>query len=336
MANRSTPRPRTHSPIAAQPGETLSLLDQQIVAALQIAPRASWQQIATALEVSESTVSRHAKTLLASERVRVSAMPDPIRCGLGFPVLLQLGCAVGEAEQVAARLAQRPDVRFVALLSGSHDIVVELVVPSRFHLAEVVLNELNQIPGIVRSSSEVVVRNFKFSYDWARGLLGDRVDRLPVAPTPAGPPRPTKVDEHDLTLVQLLAEDGRTSAAELAKLSDLSESSVRRRVEALTASGALHFATFIDPMLMGFQAPLFLWLNVDLRHLEEVAHALSEQVAVRYVSASAGDSDLIAEVILPDLDHVYDFLTTVVGPLPGIRRSDVALELGTVKRGYLT
>lgn len=311
-------------------------MDQQIVAALQIVPRASWQQIATALELSESTVSRHAKTLLASERVRVSAMPDPVRFDLGFPVLLQLDCAVGAAEDVATRLAQRADARFVALVSGSHDIVVELVVPSRLHLAEVVLNDLNQIPGIIGTSSEVVVRNFKVSYDWAQNVLGDRVDHLPVSPKPTQPTRSTKVDEHDLALVQLLTQDGRTSAAELAKLSNLSESSVRRRVEALIASGALHFATFVDPMLMGYQAPLFMWLNVDLRHLEEVAQALSQHVAVRYVSASAGDSDLIAEVILPDLDHVYDFLTRTVGALPGIRRSEVALELATIKRGYLT
>lgn len=331
---------KRHSPIAARPGEVLSEVDQRLVAALQIAPRASWQQIATALEVSESTASRRAKRLISSERVQISAMPDPLRCGLGFPVLMQVECAVGAAGSVAQTLAARPDVRFVALLSGSYDLVVELVVPSRFHLGEVAINDLNKIPGIVRTTTEAVVRNFKTAYDWGRGLLGERADLLPEIPS--APPgqqgrhQDQSVDGQDLTLIQLLAEDGRLSAAEMAKRSGLSESSVRRRLESLTSTGAVHFATFIDPVLMGFEAPIFLWLDVDLSCLEDVAQALSNQREVRYVSATAGDSDLIAEVMLPDLNCVYEFLTTVVGSLPGVRRSEVGLELSTVKRGYLT
>jgi DNA-binding Lrp family transcriptional regulator len=70
--------------------------------------------------------------------------------------------------------------------------------------------------------------------------------------------------------------------------------------------------------------------------MEEVAQALVARHEVRYLSATAGYSDLTAEVILPDLDRLYDFLTGVVGSLPGVRRSEVGLELTTVKRNYET
>lgn len=337
MVTGSTTENRVHSPIAARPGEVLDEVDRRLVAALQVAPRASWLQIAAALDVSESTVSRRAKRLFTSGSVRVAAMPDPLRCGLGFPVLMQVSCTVGTAASVAHALATRPDVRFVALLSGNFDLVLELVVPSRSHLSEVVLHELNQVPGIVRTTTEAVVRNFKTSYDWARHLLGDRAVLLeqtrPDVHTVDGT---HPVDGDDLRLIELLSRDGRLSAAELAKRCDLSESSVRRRVDALTTGAAVHFATFIDPVLMGYEAPVFLWLDVDLGELEDVALALSSRMEVRYLSATAGYSDLIAEVILPDLHQLYGFLTTVVGSLPGVRRSEVGLELNTVKRGYLT
>lgn len=337
MVTDSPLRRRTSSPISAPPGETLDDVDRLIVAALQVSPRASWQQIANALDVSESTVSRRAKRLLSSGRVRVTVMPDPLRCGLGFPVLMQVECAVGAADTVARTLALRPDVRFVALLSGTYDLVLEIVVRSRAHLAEIVIRDLNEIPEIRRTTTETVVRNFKTSYDWSRTLLGKRAGSLePPGGSLEIPDRPNGVDAGDLELIQLLGGDGRLSAAELAKRSNLSESSVRRRVDAMAAREAVHFATFVDPILMGFESPVFLWLDVDLGALEEVAEALASRLEVRYLSATAGYSDLIAEVILPDLDHLYQFLTEVVGTLPGIRRSEVGLELDTVKRGYLT
>lgn len=330
--------PGGHAPFSGVAQDTvLDDVDKRLVAALQVAPRASWQQIATALDVSESTVSRRSRRLLASGVVRVNGLPDPLRCGLGFPVLIQVGCAVGAAASVARSLAMRSDVRFVAMLAGSHDLVVEVIVASRGQLAEVLLDDLNRIPGIVRTTTEAVVRNFKTSYDWARELLGDRADLLPAPPVPTpGEPMSHKVDADDLRLIELLSTDGRLSAAELAKRSNLSESTARRRVDALSACGALHFATFVDPVLLGFEVPLFLWLDVDLSAMEEVAQALVARHEVRYLSATAGYSDLTAEVILPDLDRLYDFLTGVVGSLPGVRRSEVGLELTTVKRNYET
>src|SRR3712207_449991 len=101
-------------------------LDRQIVASLQINGRATWRQIAAAVGSSESTVARRAQTLLDERRVRVTALPDPMRCGFGYPVLAQLRCEVGSSARVARELAARPDVRFLALVTGTVDIVMEL------------------------------------------------------------------------------------------------------------------------------------------------------------------------------------------------------------------
>lgn len=310
--------------------------DRLIVASLQVAPRASWQRIATVLKVSESTVARRAKRLLGSGFVRVAALPDPLRCDLGFPVLMQIECEVGAAEIVGRSLAARPDARFVTMLTGSYDLLLEIVVPSRAHLARVVLQDLNQIPGIRRTTSETVIRNFKTSYDWARPLLGQGAQQLQaeVGTPEVSTERTAGVDADDLHLIQLLAGDGRLSASELAKESRLSESSVRRRLEALSARRAVHFGTFVDPALMGYHTPVFLWLDVDIGSLDAAVRELMPRPEVRYLSATAGYSELTAEVILPDLNGLYQFLTEVVRSLPGIRRSEVGIELVTLKRGY--
>lgn len=325
-------------PTAAIDTPVLNDLDRQIVAALQVNGRATWHQISRAVGASESTVSRRANRLLNQGIIRVVGVADPQRCGLGFPVLLQVKCAVGAVASVARALAQRPDVRFVALLTGAYDLVLEIIVPSRAHLALLLVNQLNSIPGITSTTTESVLRNFKTSYDWSQELLGDGFSHV-APPTDApieNPGRAMALDDLDMRLIQLLAGDGRLSAAELAGQAEVSESAVRRRLEALRAGRALRFATLVDPRLMGYECELMLWLSIDLSRLEEVAKALSGRPEIRYLSATAGYSDLVAEVILPDLDSLYDFNSRVLGSLPGVRRSEIGIELQTVKRVYRT
>jgi DNA-binding Lrp family transcriptional regulator len=312
----------------------LTDLDRMVVAALQVNPRASWNRIARALGVSESTVSRRANRLLAAGEVRVSAVPDPIRCGLGFPVLMQLECAPGAAESVAEELAGRADVRFLAVLTGGFDLVLEAIVPTRSDLSRILVREFNQVPGITRTTTAAVIRNFKTSYDWSRALLGPAAAELD--PSPREELTRDGLDEVDRQLIQLLSADARASAADLAEPLGVSESSVRRRVEALAGSGTVHFGAFVEPARMGFDAPVFLWLDVELSALEQVAAELGRHPEVRYLSATAGATNIAAEVVLADLDGVYDFMTGVVGTLPGIRRSEVTLEVNAIKRGFHT
>lgn len=308
-------------------------LDRKIAAALQIDGRATWRRVARIAGTSESTVARRAQNLLDAGAMRVTAVADPIRCGFGYPVLLQLSCEVGAAGEVARGLAERADVRFVALVTGTFDIVAEVIVPSRVRLARVLLEELPEIEGIRRTTTESVLRNFKTSYDWSRDLLGDEADEF-VAVPPRDGPAPS-LDAIDVLLLHLLVEDGRRTYAELATKVGVSESMARRRIEALVASGCLRFATFVEPHLLGYDVEVFIWLRVELARLEETARALAERREVRYLSATSGFSDLTCEAILGSQDDLYAFSTGVLGVLPGVREVDVGLELETVKRGYV-
>lgn len=314
-------------------------LDQRITAALQIDGRAGWQQVARVAGSSESTVTRRAQRMFDEGVLRVAAISDPARCGFGYPVLVQLKCDVGEETRVAHALADRADVRFVALVTGSFDIVMELIVPSSRYLAKVLLQELPQIGGIADTATETVLRNFKMSYDWSREVLGaggkDPGSGQAGVTGDGGAGGPQALDEVDLRLYGLLVEDGRRSFSELSALADVSESMARRRVEAMRATGCLRFATLVDPLLLGYEVECFCWIHADLSRLEEVATALAARREVRYLSATIGFSDLICETILRSQDELYEFSTRTLGGLTGVRGVDIGLELQTVKRAYL-
>ena len=307
-------------------------LDRRIAAALQVNGRATWRQVARAVGTSESTVARRAQQLIDGGFMRVTAVADPIRCGFGYPVLVQLKCEVGAAGDAGQLLAQRPDVRFVALVTGAFDVVVELIVPSRRRLARILLEELPEIGGITQTTTESVLRNFKTAYDWSRDLLGTTAAELEPEPAPvADPIVPSGVD---LELLQLLVEDGRRSFSQLADALGISESMARRRMDALVAAGCLKFATFVDPHQLGFDVEVLIFMRVDLAQLEETALALAARPEVRYLSATSGFSDLTCEVILRSQDDLYAFSTDTLAELPAVRQVDFALELATLKRGF--
>ncbi len=317
----------------------MDALDRQIAAALQLHGRATWREVARVVEASESTVARRGRQLLDSGLVRVTGQPDPARLRLGFPVLVQLTCEAGAAKRVAARLARRPDVRFLAIVTSTFDIVLELIVPSRRQLARVLVDELAEIEGITATTTDSVLRTFKTSYDWSRELLDDHGiaasfggELRPQGPPPAAAP---VLDETDLQLIQLLGEDGRRSYADLAQAFGISESLVRRRVTALVDNGSVFFATLVDPRALGFEIEVLVLLRVNLGELETIATALAARREVRYLAATSGFSDLVCEVILRSPDDLYEFSTEILGQLRGIQSTVVAHELVTVKRAYM-
>lgn len=311
-------------------------VDRRIVAALQIHGRASWQQIARAVGASDSTVARRANRLFKEGLVRVAASTDPLLCDQGYSVLVQIASEAGAAAAVAQRLAARPDVRFAALITGTFDLVIELIVRSRTDLARVLFNEIDRAPGIRSTATESVLAHYKMAHVWLHGSLADEAaatldaERGPIVP---GEPRP--LDEREQPLVDLLAQDARVSIALMAQQLGTSESGARRRLDALVREGRVRFTTIVEPDLLGYGMEAMCWLTVDLRHVEDAARALSARPEVRYVAATAGYSDIAIEVVLRDQQDMHRFTTQVLGGLPGLRRAEIGLELVTLKRAFV-
>src|SRR5882762_11281885 len=87
----------------------LDPLSHQIIHALQVDGRASFNRIATVLGVSEQTVARRYRRLRADGIVRVVGMVDPRRVGqTAWTVRIQ--CRPGTATKLADALARRGDV----------------------------------------------------------------------------------------------------------------------------------------------------------------------------------------------------------------------------------
>jgi DNA-binding Lrp family transcriptional regulator len=316
-------------------------LDLRILAALIAYPRASWPAVASAVNASEATVSRRATRILSSERVHVAATLDVLATGRGVPVFVRVRCEPAKSVSVANALTGWPSVRFVSLVSGAADCLVELVATDRNDLLDLTLLRLPELDGVTGSSSEVVLRRFTTGVGWDPGLLdpatvaalrADRFDRWDRAqPTELAPPL-TEVDE---VLAGALAEDGRMRWRELAARAGVMESTARRRVQNLCRSGALRLRTVVEPEALGLPVTAFLWLRVDPRRVDAVADELARHPAVLLLCATAGEHTMCGEVAVAEYSDLHRFLTGTLGAIAGIRDVDVTLGLRTLKRASI-
>ncbi|MCU1605140.1 MAG: asnC [Modestobacter sp.] len=313
----------------------LDAVDRRIVAALQADPRASWAQLAELVGVSETTVLRRVQRLRDSGVLVIVAAPDALRCGFGQPVLLRFRTVPGEATELAKCLAERADVRFVALLTGRSDVMCEIVVPDRNYLSRVLLDDIPSYGNVHSTRTEFVLKTFKTSDEWSRGLLDAEATPVARPATQPSPPEPgEKLDEMEMRLLAALGSDGRRSYADLSKELGLSETAIARRVTALTSTNRLYFVAMVDPAALGFELEVIVRLRVDLSRLESAAAELASLQPVRYVSATTGFSDLVFEGVFRDNGDMYKFLTQRLPQIDGIREVEVDVVLETVKRAF--
>ena len=320
---------------ALEPKPALDDMDARVVAAVQRDPRASYAQLAALIGASETTVQRRLQRLRSSGAIAVIAVVDAQLCGLGDPALVYLTTEPRATLRVAHTLAARPDVRFVSIVNGHNDIVRELIVlrPHRT-VANVLLVELSVIDWVRSTSTAIVLRTYKTRDEWSRGLLADTgKDALDHDAREAGS-RPRPLDDLDRLLIAALREDGRRSFVDLAAELGISETAVARRHRALIEAGQLGVIALVDPLIMGFGVEGFLHFKIDPSRIESVARFLSRRREVRYLSATAGHSDLSCEAIFRDNTSLHEFITGVMGDVMGIREIEVDLELQTIKRAF--
>jgi DNA-binding Lrp family transcriptional regulator len=308
---------------------SLDDLDRRIVSALQIDGRASWHRIAAALHEPERTVTRRGTRLLSSGLVKVGAVAFH-----GRNAVVGVQCAPGQARVAASALARRPDSIFTHVLTGSPDCVAELSCP-RERLASLVMDELPGIPGTVRTSTQPVLRHIRTIREWHPGLLTDEeVSALTRSYHPRAMPLPDVEDlpRQERLLAQALADDGRCTYDELARVTGMSEATARRRLDALRQEGRIRIRAVVDPKLLGLPVEAMLWVRTMPMHVEAVATALQESPYVRYASLITGERQILVNAALPSDEALHDFITQASW-LQRVESVETSMILSSLKRG---
>lgn len=135
-----------------------------------------------------------------------------------------------------------------------------------------------------------------------------------------------EIDRIDLKIVNLLLEDGRKSASEIARqIGDVSERAVRYRIERMIEENVIRISAVVRPETLGLPIRADVWLEVESESIREVAQKMAEYENVTYVACSIGENDVSIQVVAKDTDEVYRFVTETVRKVPGVRRTTTSI-----------
>jgi DNA-binding Lrp family transcriptional regulator len=140
-----------------------------------------------------------------------------------------------------------------------------------------------------------------------------------------------RLQDSDWPLVQALAEDGRAAYRQLAVRTHWHESTVRRRVEELIASGVLSFDVDLDTEAVGIRSPALLWISVLPGKLDQVGRALARHREVPFVAATTGSTNLLAALLCQDDQSLYEYMSVKIAALDGITHIETSPVMRAIK-----
>ncbi len=166
------------------------------------------------------------------------------------------------------------------------------------------------------------------------GLVGRRVVPLGVGQGQdgrRGAVAAQRVDELDRSIIEALQENGRASFRRIAAALDVSEATVRARYGRLVAADILQVVAVTNPLGLGYEQVL---VGVKTSGSPEpIADEISHWPEADYVVVTAGQFDLVVELVATDRRHLLD-LTNRMRALEGVVSTETFFYLEMWKQLY--
>ena len=144
-----------------------------------------------------------------------------------------------------------------------------------------------------------------------------------------------EIDEIDQKIVDALIENGRASAAEIARaIGGISERVVRYRMERLIREGVVKIGAIVNPVALGYAVMADVFLEVESGGIEEVSRQVMKYDCVTYLAFSIGESDVSLQIVGKNNEQIYTFVTDVLGKLPKVRRTVTSIVPVKLKDVY--
>jgi Lrp/AsnC family transcriptional regulator for asnA, asnC and gidA len=141
-------------------------LDIGIIRLLAKDGRMSFTEIAGQLGVTEKTVRSRFNSLRENNIINVVGVVDPISLGLKTGAIILLGVDPEKLESVIEAAHQFKEIRFITLISGEYQLLVQVHVRTSDELTEFFKDKLMRIPGLVKTNIIIQLEVYKNTYEY--------------------------------------------------------------------------------------------------------------------------------------------------------------------------
>ncbi len=144
-------------------------------------------------------------------------------------------------------------------------------------------------------------------------------------------------DKIDLQIIDTLRLDGRTPNKSIAKLLNVSETTIASRIRAMTERNVMRVTLQRDIYSLGYEFQGFLDLYVAGRGVEEVAQEVCDVEGVLAVAVYLGSPDILVSFGARGREDLARITDRDIAKIRGIERleSYVALEIRKFESGYV-
>jgi Lrp/AsnC family transcriptional regulator for asnA, asnC and gidA len=144
--------------------------------------------------------------------------------------------------------------------------------------------------------------------------------------------RASAIDELDGRIIEALQENGRESFRRIAARLGVTEATVRSRYAKLSTANVLHVVGVTNPLGLGFDAIAMVAVKAS-GSPERIADEIARFPEASYVVVTAGQFDLLVELICSDRRHLLDVLNRV-RELDGVVSTETFVYLELWKQLY--
>ncbi|MCF2528904.1 Lrp/AsnC family transcriptional regulator [Yinghuangia soli] len=142
------------------------------------------------------------------------------------------------------------------------------------------------------------------------------------------------LDDIDRRIIAALQADGRRAYSQIAEDLGIPASSVRYRVQRLEETGVLQIVGIANPLTIGFDRLAMIGMRVRPGTAHQVCCELRELPETSYVVMTAGQYDVMVEVICRDTSHFTDLLNRRLHLIDGVVSTDSFFVLEVHKLAY--
>ncbi|MGD0880233.1 MAG: Lrp/AsnC family transcriptional regulator [Acidimicrobiales bacterium] len=154
----------TPVPFPPAPG-LLDDVNKAIVEQLQQDGRRTYGSIAEAVGLSEAAVRQRVQKMREAGIMQIVAVTDPLQVGFRSQAMVGIR-AEGDAREVADRLAGIDAIDYVVMVSGTFDILVELVCEDEDQILDLLNGVIRRIPGVRSTEMFMYLKLKKQTYTW--------------------------------------------------------------------------------------------------------------------------------------------------------------------------
>ncbi len=290
-------------------------LEEQMIEALKQDPLISTQALADSLSVTRSQINTRLRRIEDNEAAHVLTQ---INAAAGGYRLMQAYLKVQSSEinKVASKLGSIPEIVFVCGVLGEVDLFVSIRIHESQPIARL-YNEIAKCDGIFSLELESILEIFAFRSNWIS--FSRALENVSLKDRKADLRRDLSelsLDELDVSIIAELLEDGRRNVRTVARSNDITDGTVRYRLNALRTQNLLSTTTVVDPSTAELSTWAFISVSVEPSYTDQLVDEVNSKKWLEVLHMTTGRSCISCAVVTKDqreLNSIVSWLRTMPG-----------------------